>query len=269
MPREITTTSDGEVKNSKDFRVYRIKGVDHPIIARKGGPNADRIKNDLSYEALRNNQKEFGVASMMSKVLRNSLSKNLSEICESYVSGKLTAQFRNLAKHEDGETGTRPFFLTKHGHFLSGFEFNSACPYKENFNAKYFVKEGSHRGQVIIHFPAFIPKKAFNYPKGATNFKISARLIALSDYCYDPEEKTYLPRSKDHHGKFGYYESQMLPILKIPTEPMTTMIAANENKHVSENTALFLIMAVRFFKYEDSKFKLFGKDSSMQIYQVF
>ena len=36
-------------------------------MARKGGPTADAVKNKSSYKELRNNQKEFGVASMMAK----------------------------------------------------------------------------------------------------------------------------------------------------------------------------------------------------------
>ena len=99
--------------------------MDQPIVARKGGPSADQVKNKSTYKELRNNQKEFGVASMMAKVLRNSLSEGLTEICETYVSGRLTAQFRNIAKYEEGPTGTRPMYLTKHGHNLSGFEFNT------------------------------------------------------------------------------------------------------------------------------------------------
>ena len=127
-----------EVEVPKGYRKYKIKGVNHPIIARKGGPTAKQVKTKPSYKELRNNQKEFGVASQMAKTLRQSLSEGLSEICETYISGKLTAQFRNLAKMEKGKTGTRPLFLSKHGHKLNGFEFNTSAPYEKIFGAKYF-----------------------------------------------------------------------------------------------------------------------------------
>ena len=45
----------------KGYRAYEIKGLDHTIIARKGGPTAHQIKFNKSYQELRNNQKEFGV----------------------------------------------------------------------------------------------------------------------------------------------------------------------------------------------------------------
>jgi len=109
-----------EIEIPKGYRKYKLKGIDRDIIAKKGGPTAKQIKTKASYKELRNNQKEFGVASMMAKTLRQSLSTGMSEICETYVSGKLTAQFRNLAKMEEGQTGTRPLFLSKHGHYSMG-----------------------------------------------------------------------------------------------------------------------------------------------------
>ncbi|MEM9327255.1 MAG: hypothetical protein AAGA85_16420, partial [Bacteroidota bacterium] len=205
----------------KGYRAYKIKGIDHTIVARKGGPSAQQIKTDAAYSELRENQKEFGIASMMAKALRNSLSPGMSEICETYVSGRLTAQFRNLAKHEDGQTGQRPLIPSKHGHLLNGFEFNTTAPYKEIFGAKYYVKAGSRRGQVILHFPAFVPDKTFRKPSEATNFKIFSRLVAISDYQFDADAGAYTPMDQMSHGNYGSYESSMLPMLKIPVEPMT------------------------------------------------
>ena len=192
----------GNTTLPKGYRAYKIKGVDQTIVAKKGGPSTDQIKNDSSYEELRNNQKEFGIASMMAKALRSSLSPGMSAICETYVSGRLTAQFRNLAKLEKGQTGTRPLYPSKHGHLLNGFEFNTTSPYEEIFGAKYFVKPGSRRGQVILHFPAFVPDKTFKKPKEATNFKINARLVAISDYHYDGGAKRYVPLDKICHGTY-------------------------------------------------------------------
>ena len=249
------------------YRKYQIKGVDKTIVAKKGGPTADQIKNADAYAEVRNHQKEFGIASMMAKTLRSSLSSDMSEICETYVSGKLTAQFRNLAKLEQGKTGTRPLVVSKHGHLLHGFEFNPERPYQTVFGAKYFVREGSQKGSVILHFPAFIPAKTFQYPEGATNFKINARLVSLSDYVYSDEEKRYVPSCEDDHGKFGAYESTMLPILKMPIEPITTQISASRMP-LAEKTGVFLIMAIRFYHYQDGHFEHLPREGSMQIHKI-
>lgn len=252
----------------KGYRAYNIAGVDQLIIARKGGPSAEDVKNKPTYEKLRKNQKEFGVASMVAKVLRNTFADEMSEICETYVSGRLTAQFRNLTKLETGETGKRPFIFSKHGHLLSGFEFNTTAPYEEIFGAKYYIHAGSRRGQVILHFPAFIPEKTFKKPEGATNFKIFARLVAIADHQYSQEMECYIPSNDQVHGKFGAYQSPMLPILKISTEPMTGQVSVDV-KEMGDGVALFLIMAVSFYRYENGRFHQLSRDSAMTIKQVY
>ncbi len=253
----------------KGYRAYKIKGVDQTIIARKGGPSSVQIKSGENFKELRNNQKEFGVASMMSKVLRQSLSDRMSEICATYTSGKLTAQFRNLAKYEEGPTGKRPMKLSKHGHHLCGFEFNPDAPYKKIFDAKYYVKAGSRRGQVILHFPSFVPEKAFDKPDTATNFKITSRLVALSDFSFDPHGKTYCASNEEIHGMTGSYESPMLPLLKIPTEPMTAQLSISNIQQVQENVGLILVMAISFYQYSEGQFLHLPKHSAMQIHEVY
>ncbi|MFT4736546.1 MAG: hypothetical protein ACI8QD_000564 [Cyclobacteriaceae bacterium] len=261
-------TEPNLTKIPKGFRAYKIKGVSETIVARKGGPSAEHIKTKSTYKALRNNQKEFGVASMMSKVLRQSFSENMSAICETYSSGKLTARFRNLAKLEEGQTGTRPMIPSKHGHELNGFEFNNKAPYKKIFGAKYFVKGGSRNGQVILHFPSFIPMEVFDAPAEATNFKINARLVAISDYQYDAKSESYRPIAEGAHGSFGTYESNMLPLLKMPTEPMTGQVSIPVSD-LEEGVGTFLIMAVSFFRYESGHFIHLPAHSGMQIHEVY
>ncbi len=266
MKENLDPVSNVEIP--KGYRAYQLKGVKHTIIARKGGPTADQIKTRPTYQKLRNNQKEFAIASALSKTLRTALTGNMNEICETYVSGRLTAIFRNLAKHQDGPIGKRPMFVSQHGDSLNGFEFNTSSPYDEVFRAQYHIKTGSRCCQVILHFPAFIPDESLKKPKEATNFKIKARLISLSDYAYDNFEEAYLPLNKDIHGLFNTYETPMLPILKIPTSPMTTQISINHDGP-NDRTACVLIMAISFYSYKNGKFIHLPKESAMSIKKVF
>lgn len=266
MKGNIDPVSDLEIP--KGYRAYQLKGVKHTIVAKKGGPTADQIKTRPTYQKLRNNQKEFAVASAMAKTLRTALDGNLNEICETYVSGRLTAKFRNLAKQEEGEIGKRPMFLSKHGETLSGFEFNTQKPYHQVNRAQYHVKTGSRCCQVILHFPAFIPDESFKAPKNATNFKIKSRLVSLSDFAYDDFEEAYIPLNKDVHGLSSSYETPMLPLLKIPTGPMTTQISINHESH-NDHSSCVLIMAISFYSYEAGKFVHLPKESAMSIKKVF
>jgi len=212
--------------------------------------------------------RESGVASVMSKTLRQGLNADMLQICESYLGNKLSAKFRGLAKFEAGKAGKRPIYLTKYGQNLCGFEFNSSAPFNEVFTAKYHIKAGSRRGQVILHFPSFVPEHHLAYPREATNFKISARLIALSDFGYDNAQGVYNPVSKEFHGKCASFDSGMLPILKMPVDPITTHLSIDQ-KSLPGGTTLFLVMSVSFYQMNNGSFRHLERKSSMQIKQVF
>ena len=263
--KEITENNTGMTGALNPFNLKKVphSDINHLNINDKDLQILDPFSGSVT------NQREFGTASIMAKALRNSLSSRMIEICESYVSGRLTAQFRNLATKESGKNGMRPLYPSKYGHLLAGFEFNTTAPYDEIFGARYFVKCGSGRGQVILHFPSFIPIKTFKKPSVATNFKINARLVAISDYHYDCDHKKYIPLDKKNHGKYGFYDSGMLPLLKIPIEPMTTRISIEGAPHITKNVGLFLVMAISFFEYRDHRFIHLPKESAMQIKRVY
>ena len=212
--------------------------------------------------------KEFSVASAISKTIKESLTPDMSNICESYLSTKLTAKFRGLAKYADGRSGFRSFYLSKFGKKLKGFDFNTAAPYRKVFKAKYHVKSGSRKGQVILHFPSFIPANETKAPKEATNFKISARLVAVSDFSFDKSQNIYHQLNKEYHGKYASYEGAMLPILKIPLDPTTTQLSVDQ-KEIPEDISVFLLMSISFYTYSQGKFNLLDKESSLYLEQVF
>jgi len=228
-------------------------------------PLPDQISNRAPISLL--HQREFSVASAIARTLKENLTDDMSSICESYLTNKLTAQFRGLAKFEEGKAGTRPIYLTKYGKQLCGFDFNSSAPYKEIFKAKYFVKPGSRRGQVILHFPGFIPQKALQAPAEATHFKMSARLIALSDFGYHPQENSYHAISHEFHGRCASFDTGKLPLLKMPIDSITAQLCVDQ-KAVPENTSLVLVMSVSFYTYEKGRYSHLNKASTMQIEQV-
>ena len=240
----------------KDYSSLLTREPSEHTISTKESPKAEKLK------------KEFSVASLMSKTVRSSMTPDMANICESYLGTKLTAKFRGLAKLAEGKSGYRPFYLSKYGKKLKGFDFNNKSPYRRVFKAKYYVKSGSRKGQVILHFPSFIPTKDMKSPEGATNFKISARMIALSDYGFDTLAKSYRQINQEYHGQYASYDSGMLPILKMPMDPITTQLSLDQ-KELPENTSLFLLMSVSFYSYQNGKFKHYSKESCMHLEQVF
>lgn len=235
------------------WRVYKIKGVEKTIVARKGGPTADQIKNSPGYAKVRKFQQEFGAASVLSKMVRKSLPEPLLKKCESYVSGKLTARFRLLADGEECNTGKRPLSLSKKGYLLQGFEFNSGNPFDHVFNTKFLAKTGSIRGQLILHTHSYIPYETVTPPESADYYKIFAHMIMLSDYVYDEGCQEYVPLHPDFHGQYTTLESDLCPIINISRDPTTSRLSLYEGETVPSETGLLLIKGIIFYKKEGNK----------------
>ena len=76
--------------------------------------------------------------SNLSRELRCSFTNGMANVCESYVSERLKAKFRDIAKNGREEAGHSSFLFSKFGKALNGFEFNSEHPFHDVFKAKYF-----------------------------------------------------------------------------------------------------------------------------------
>lgn len=231
--------------------------------------NEDRSSTESESSHLNSRRVDLTTTvSNLTRELRCSFTNGMANVCESYVSQRLKAKFRNIAKNGRDHAGHNTFLFSKFGEALSGFEFNSDHPYHDVFKAKYFVKHGSNRGHLILHFPAFIPTEKLNGPKGASHFKLYTQLVALSDFEFDSEQG-YRPISKKFHGKKSEFYSQMLPILRIPVQPITSQLSVNNGMGVPDSSGLLLIMGIHFYRYEDCKYVPMSKESALEIVNVF
>lgn len=250
------------------WRIYKIKGVEKTIVARKGGPTADQIKNSPGYAKVRKFQQEFGAASVLSKMIRKSLPESLLKKCESYVSGKLTARFRLLADGDDSNTGKRPLSLSKKGYLLQGFEFNSVNPFDLVFNTKFLAKTGSIRGQLILHTHSYVPYEAVTPPEKADYYRIFAHMIMLSDYVFDEEHEEYVPLHPDFHGQYTTLESDLCPIINISRDPTTSRLSLYDGETVPAETGLVLIKGIVFYKKEGNKLIEMEEGNALKITNV-
>lgn len=251
-----------------NLRVYKIRGVDKTIIARKGGPTPEEVKYGDNYEDLRKNQQEFAVASNLAKTLRHSLPKKMAKICEPYVSGKLTAKFRNLAQLSEGDTGKRPILLSENGKSLEGFDFNSNAPFNRTFPTSIMVMSGSNYGQLILHIPSFTPKDNLIAPETATHYQLFSHLLLLSDFTYRHELKEYNPCAPEVHARKATKENPIHPIINYPEESTTQQLSVFDGEDLPANTRLILILGVKFYRYDNLKYIDLPTDSSMQIIKV-
>jgi len=257
-----------EEKRKQGFRVYEIKGIGEKIIAKKGGPTAAQVKRSNAYTNLRNNQREFGVSSHLAKKIRDSLPEDIAEIGESYVSGKLTAKIRTLAKQEEGDTGFRPILPSKHGAKLSGFEFNSKYPFRKIFKAKYLIKPSSRRGHFIFHLPAYVPDKKITFPDNATHFRLINHLLAISDFACN-EKNEYQILDAENHGKNKTHYHPLKPICRVSLEPATFHLDIHSGKELKGKNAILLLLGIRFYRYEKLQYTALKEGNALQIFNVY
>ncbi len=258
-----------ESESKKGFRVYKIRGVDKTIVARKGGPTKDQVKTSPNYAQLRKNQQEFGLASAVSKQIRLSFSEQLNSICESYLSGKLTAKLRTLMQQQSGQIGQRAFLPSIDGALLKGFNFNAASKFHEIFKGKFLVRQGQQRGHLIFHFPSFVPEQELAPAAKATHFKLFTHLVSVSDFIFDKDTLQYNAIDLHNHGLYQTEESPMSPILRIPLEPMTFHISLVPEQQFEKGCALVLLVGIKFYSLTKKGYSFVENGNAMMIYDTF
>jgi hypothetical protein len=201
----------------------------------------------------------FGIATLVSKSIFSLFEADMLEISESYASKKLASILNNSFQEN-------LFSLAHAKNELEGFEFNASNPFETGVGSKICLRKGAHKGHMIMHIPAFVPVKQLNVPKEATNFKISARLISVSDI--EKATDHYSLINKVQHNKVGFYDSTMLPVLRIPTQPLTAQLSIPNIGNIKDNVSTILVIAIKFYCYKNSNFCLMPEDGMMKIMKV-
>lgn len=226
-------------------------------------PNRFSENTQISQEFRPTEKNKFAVATHMSQAIHLGLGNGLSRLTSSYSQQKLASKINSLL-----DTDNR-LSLTKCEEELIGFDLNTERAFDENVSdkLKLCIKAGSHKGHAIVHIPAFVPKNAIKVPAEATNFKIEARLVAVSDFLRKSENYEMTAPKSD--GKNGSYESSMLPILQISTQPMTAHLRLMDCGPVTNNASTALVIGVKFYHYENKKFEVLKDETLISVRKIF
>lgn len=208
------------------------------------------------------NKTSFGVATIMSQSIFSSLDEDMKSMSESYSSKKLASCINKAFSADAAKLSLRDAKES-----LEGFEFNTENPYASGVKFRTCLRNGAHKGQMILHVPAFIPLKELKVPIEATNFKLFARLISVSDI--EKNSKYVSLIDSDAHAKEGIYETPMLPVLRIPIQSMTAQLSIPEVKATNNDVSTLLIMGIKFFSYRNSKFSFIPDGGMMTIMNVY
>lgn len=221
------------------------------------------IKNKDSVPEELYQKNEISVASQMVQAIKQELDSEMKSIIEPYVTKRLTSLIKN--EFPQGKI----LSICSNAPTLLGFELGSVKGIFNKFSSKCFIRKGAHKGDVIFDLPAFVPFNELAPPSEATNFKISTKLIALSDFQLDEMSNQYFPLSSEIHGLSGKYETSMLPLIKIQTQPITARLYIDKMKNMDDNAGSVLLTAIKYYKYGNGKFEHLSKSGNMSITKIF
>ncbi|UXP32470.1 hypothetical protein N6H18_00580 [Reichenbachiella agarivorans] len=231
------------------------------ITTQKNNIYSKPTSTSLSQESEIPFKNKFAVATYISKVIHQGLGMELDAMTSAYSSKKLASQINSSLDNSN------KLSLNQIAEDLVGFDLNENTSFDSSVRTKLCIKPGAHKGHAILHIPSFVPENDLEVPEGATNFKISASLISLSDFQRKSEIFEMISPSTD--SKFGHYQTPMLPILKISTQPMTSQLRLMECGLISYNTATVLVLAVKFYQYKDKRFIPMVDQAVISIRRVF
>ncbi|MDF2188881.1 hypothetical protein [Paraflavitalea sp. CAU 1676] len=121
----------GKLNESFDFSgsvgnlsVYKMRGVEKPVVRRKGGPSREKVKTGERFEMTRRNNSEFGARAAMSKWILKSLLFHKT-LADYNIAGPINSLLKPIQDmDEDNIYGQRALRLTRNPEILKGFSLN-------------------------------------------------------------------------------------------------------------------------------------------------
>jgi len=222
--------------------------------------NTENQSTEGSYAILKKNS--YAVATSVSQAIYQNLGEEVLSTIESYSSKRLSSIINKAFS-----SSTEYLSLKNISSDLSGFDFNKDSACYQEIKSRFFAKKGSHSGHVIFHMPAFVPQNDLNVPKGATNFKIFARLISISDF--EKSGDDYHALNHRLHGQVSNYQSTMQPVLRITTQPMTAQLRISTPNFSPVGMSSIFVEGVKYYSYKDRKFSTMADNTKLCVMGVY
>ncbi|MEZ4722571.1 MAG: hypothetical protein R2813_11920 [Flavobacteriales bacterium] len=195
--------------NGKLGRLCFYKLGDQHVVRSIGRVGKERYARAPAFERMRQNMREFGVASMAAKDLRVAMAPMLAGYTDPYVSARLTAAMLNVLKQDIGPAGQRTLNLPTNGASLEGFAFTRSA---ETPLTLFNIMCNEPRNTVYAHVSQFSPEKLLHIPAGSTHFQLVVGVAALGTYAYDAASGCYQRPGSPHRGLFGMKKTPIWPI---------------------------------------------------------
>lgn len=106
-----------------NLTVYKMKGVEQPVVRRKGGPSKEKVKSGENFLNTRRRNSEFGGRAVASRWIMRAL-HHQKPMADYNIAGPLNVLMMPLQAADDGHYGQRAVKLSHNPDILKGFSLN-------------------------------------------------------------------------------------------------------------------------------------------------
>ena len=183
----------GSISN---ISVYKMRGIDKPIVRTKGGPSKEKIKNSPKFEKTRKNNAEFGGRAAASRWIMQAL-WHQKPLADYNIAGPLNTLMKPIQVLDTAsEPGQRNIVLSKNPRLLEGFLLNRRHPFDSVVRNPISFTLLRHDLTARIDIPALLPEINFHPQASHPMYSLVATIGLIPDLYY--HQYGYQPLSEDY-----------------------------------------------------------------------
>lgn len=204
------------------------------IIKRKPIFDADKRKNAQSFQPQRNNNKEFGAASMLSKYIRTQMNNLLGDRKQGQIHNRLTQKILSLIKASTGPHGKRTPNWQLAQHYLKELNLLDTPMLDRYIQTLPQVVQNNE------HLTLQLNGVFTNLPKACSHISVHTTWIALPEVTFNTIENNYLlnKQQKPQHLSLEHWDINA---------PLNQQLSLN---YPNSSTNPYLLVVVKLEGYE-------------------
>lgn len=168
-----------------DLTFYKRNGAH--LARAKRGVSATRIAKDPKFARTRENNTEFGRASAIGKLIRQSLHPILPLFHEGTMQTRLNKRILQVIKNDGVNPRGQRDLLAENLHLLTGFSFNKDSAWKDVYYAPTLCQLNTSTGKLQLFLPSYWGPSVLNPPKPDGDGRISGARFTVAAISLDLE----------------------------------------------------------------------------------
>ena len=244
---------------------YKLNGE---FISRKAvGPSKERITNDPAFAQIKSNNQEFGMASILSKAIRQGLPDFALQLKDTYMASRMSGVCRKIIQKGSGPQGEREANLHNCPEALIGFELNKHQPFSEAYLATPKTSANPERSSITISIVKSGPKQLAKPPKKAIHFQLNVALSMVSNYHWHPETLNYQPEYPTFNGLGTAQYTQPLDC-NITHSNLNIQLQTPSTAELPTDVALSVWLGISYVHYHQNDYHPLPIPQAMQCIAV-